>query len=65
MGTKFAVCGWNAALVDGTYTERALMEIGRSFPFRVELSQAEARREIGAEQQAVDHFEECLPLLRQ
>ena len=65
MGTKFTACGWNAALVDGTYTESALMEIGRSFPFPVELSQAEARREIGAEQQLVDHFEECLPLLRQ
>ena len=65
MGTKFAACGWNAALVDGTDIESALMVIGRSFPFPVELSQAEARSEIGTEQQAADRFEEWLPLLQQ
>ena len=41
------------------------MGIGRSFPFPVNLAQAEARREIGTEQQATNHFEAWFPLIWQ
>ena len=41
LGTSFATYSWNAAPVDGTDIERAIVDIGRSFPFPTDITQAQ------------------------
>ena len=49
LGTSFATYSWNSAPVDGTDIERALVAIGRSFPFPIDLAQGQPTAAEGEE----------------
>eukprot|EP00957_Ditylum_brightwellii_P188608 14358442-Ditylum_brightwellii.AAC.1 len=64
IGTSFATYSWNTAPSDGTDLERALITIGRSFPFPIEIPQNPGDGGGGEEQEALEHFVAWLPLLQ-
>ena len=62
LGTSFATYSWNAAPVDGTDIERAVVAIGRSFPFPIDIAQAQPSTEGGSEHEAADHADAWYPV---
>ena len=63
LGTSFPTYSWNTVPVDGTDIERALVAIGRSFPFLIELAQVQPTAAGGEENEAAEHFHSFFPLL--
>ena len=62
-GALFSLYAWNAAPMDGTDICRALVAVGREFPFPIDLSPAIPRDGVAESHQALDHFEAASPLL--
>eukprot|EP00957_Ditylum_brightwellii_P208021 15355524-Ditylum_brightwellii.AAC.1 len=63
LATKFAAYAWNSALVDMTDIERAVVAIGRSFPFPIELAQEQQEPLGDPTHHVVDHHNVWFPLL--
>ena len=62
-GVFFALYAWNAGPVDGTEISVSIVDIGRYFPFTIDLSPERSREVTSEGQQALYQFEGASPFL--